>query len=138
MAPRRDDLRTVFLQCRTTPAIKELVENKARQLRMSMSNYIEMLVEIDCDVRQKTREPPGREVFAFNGNVVRVTQQQIDSWKARFSNVPDIGIALNYADEWLTEHPHLIPKWRTMVEKYLEQENSPAPQPPASEELPTC
>lgn len=64
--------------------------------------------------------------YAFDGRVIKLSQADFDRWRKSYSALPDIGAALQAADDYYSEHPPKDGKWFFPASKWLEREHNAA------------
>jgi hypothetical protein len=65
----------------------------------------------------------GNPALAFEGQVVRVTAEQLDSWRRAYPEVPDVVAELRAADDYFAEHPSKDGKWFFRASNWLKREH---------------
>lgn len=62
--------------------------------------------------------------YAWQGQVIRLSQAQIDKWRATYFHIPDLEAVLQKADDYYVENPPPGGKWFFRVSRWLEEENA--------------
>lgn len=79
--------------------------------------------------REEERKGNGKEggavapttKFAFEGKIIRLDQNQLDTWRKSYSAIPDIRAELTKADAYYAEHPPKDGKWFFVVSRWLDK-----------------
>jgi len=64
--------------------------------------------------------------YAFEGRLVKLSQQDLDRWRKTYSALIDIGATLQAADDYYSENPPKEGKWFFPVSRWLEKEHKAA------------
>lgn len=69
--------------------------------------------------------PPTKIVpmYAFNGRVVRLKQEDLDRWRKAYPAIVDIRAVLQSADDYYSENPPKDGKWFFPVSRWLQKEH---------------
>ena len=62
--------------------------------------------------------------YAWQGQIVRLSQAQLDKWRASYPYIPDLEAVLQKADDYYAENPPPDGKWFFRVSRWLEEENA--------------
>ena len=62
--------------------------------------------------------------YAWQGQIVRLSQAQLDKWRASYPYIPDLEAVLQKADDYYAENLPPEGKWFFRVSRWLEEENA--------------
>ena len=62
--------------------------------------------------------------YAWQGQIIRLSQAQLDKWRAAYPCIPDLEAVLQKADDYYVENPPSNGKWFFRVSRWLEEENA--------------
>ena len=62
--------------------------------------------------------------YAWQGQVIRLSQAQLDKWRASYPCLPDLEAVLQKADDYYADNPPPNGKWFFRVSRWLEEENA--------------
>ena len=62
--------------------------------------------------------------YAWQGQIIRLSQAQLDKWRASYPYIPDLEAVLQKADDYYAENPPPEGKWFFRVSRWLEEENA--------------
>lgn len=61
--------------------------------------------------------------YAFEGRLIKLSQQDLDRWRKSYSALTDIGAVLQAADDYYSDNPPKDGKWFFPVSRWLEKEH---------------
>ena len=62
--------------------------------------------------------------YAWQGQVIHLSQAQLDSWRRSYPHIPDLQAVLQKADDYYAENPPPDGKWFFRVSRWLGEDNA--------------
>jgi hypothetical protein len=103
----------------------EPAANQQRTKEEELKNLRKKNIEGGAEAPPDNVVPLSRQ-YAFEGRLVKLSQQDLDRWRKTYSALIDIGATLQAADDYYSENPPKEGKWFFPVSRWLEKEHKAA------------